>query len=95
MANYIARVELHSATWDDYGRLHTSMERRGYYRAIRASDGKIYQLPTGTYVVRDTNSSLQNALNAAKEAANETGKQSLVFVADWVSATWLDLPIVG
>jgi hypothetical protein len=95
MANYVARVELHSATWDDYDRLHASMQRRGYYRAIRGTDGKAYQLPTGTYVVRDTNSSLENALNAAQEAANETGKQSSVFVADWSTATWLGLSIVG
>jgi hypothetical protein len=95
MANYIARVELHSATWNDYEQLHTTMKRRGYSRTIKASDGKWYQLPTGTYVVEGTNSSLQNALNAATEAANETGRQSWVLVADWNAATWVGLPIVG
>jgi hypothetical protein len=95
MANYIARVELHSATWNDYEQLHVTMQRRGYLRTIKAGDGKWYQLPTGTYVVAATNSSLQNALNAATEAANETGRQSSVLVADWNSASWVGLPIVG
>ena len=93
MANYIARVELHSATWNDYELLHASMQRRGYLRTIKASDGKWYQLPTGTYVVEGTTSTLQNALNAATEAARETGKQSWVLVADWNNGTWLGLPL--
>ncbi len=94
MANYIARVELHSATWNDYELLHASMQRRGYLRTIKASDGKWYQLPTGTYVVEGSNSSLQNALNVATEAARETQRQFWVLVADWNSAMW-NLPIVG
>ena len=95
MPNFIARVELHSATWDHYEILHASMQRRGYARTIQASDGKVYQLPTGTYVVMATNSSLQSALKAATEAANETGRQSWVLVADWGTASWVGLPIVG
>ena len=95
MANYIARVELHSATWNDYELLHATMKQRGYSRTIQSSDGKLYQLPTGTYVVAGTSSTLQNALNAATEAAKETGRQSWVLVADWNSATWVGLPIVG
>jgi hypothetical protein len=95
MANYIARVELHSATWNDYEQLHATMQQRGYSRTIQSSDGKWYQLPTGTYVVAGTDSSLQNALNAATEAAKATGRQSWVLVADWGAASWAGLPIVG
>jgi hypothetical protein len=95
MANYMARVELHSATWNDYELLHASMQRRGFVRIIKSSNGKSYQLPTGTYVVSNSNSSLQNALNTATEAANETRRQSWVIVADWTVASWIGLPIVG
>lgn len=92
MANYIARVELHSANWDDYEVLHASMQRRGYSRTIRGNDGKRYHLPTGTYVVEGSTSTLQNALNLATEAARETGRKSWVLVSDWINATWLGLP---
>jgi hypothetical protein len=95
MANYIARIELHSANWDDYGHLHLSMQRRGFLRTIRANDGNVYQLPTGTYVVEGSNSSLQNALNVAVEASRETGRQAWVLVADWNSASWSNLQLVS
>jgi hypothetical protein len=94
MANYIARVELHKADSDDYEQLHTSMANKGYSRTIQGSDQKTYQLPTGTYVVRNSNASLDTALNAAKEAASETGKSSWVIVADWTQARWSGLVVV-
>ena len=94
MANFLARVELHSASYADYEVLHTTMSRRGFLRRITADDGKAYQLPTGTYVVMNTTSNLSNALAAANAAANETRKQSWVFVAEWSSASWMNLPIV-
>lgn len=93
MANFIARVELHSASWNDYEVLHASMQRRGYSRTIRADDGRFYQLPTGTYVVEKSNSTLQNALTVATEAARETGRQAWVLVADWNSASWSNLQL--
>jgi len=92
MANYIARVELHRATQDDYEELHNSMRQRGFSRMIRGSDGKDYHLPTGTYVARNTNASQADALNQAGNAALETGKQSSIIVADWDSASWRGLP---
>jgi hypothetical protein len=94
MANYIARVELHRADNDDYEQLHTSMANKGYSRTIRSDDGKDYQLPTGTYVVSNTNVTIDTALNAAKAAANETGKSSSIIVADWTKASWNGLAIV-
>jgi hypothetical protein len=94
MPSFLARVELHSATYRDYEVLHASMNRRGFGRTIKSGDGRTFQLPTGTYVVEGTTSSLANALNAANDAANETGKKSWVLVAEWSSATWLNLPVV-
>jgi hypothetical protein len=70
------------------------MEERGYSRTISSDDGKNYQLPTGTYVVPNTNVSLDTALNAAKEAAKETGKSYSIIVADWTRASWNGLAVV-
>jgi hypothetical protein len=94
MANYIARVELHKANGDDYEQLHISMANKGYSRTIQSDDGKTYQLPTGTYVVSNTNVTIDTALNAAKAAANETGKNSSIIVADWTRASWSGLAVV-
>jgi len=88
MAKYLARVELHSATWDDYDALHASMQQRGYARTIQGDNGNTYHLPTGTYVATNASATLEVALNAAVEAAKETGKSSSTIVTDWTSASW-------
>jgi hypothetical protein len=95
MPNFIARVELHSASYADYASLHIYMQHNGYLRIIRADAGKTYQLPTGTYVSAKTVSSVSVALQSAVAAANSTGKNSSVVVAEWSSATWHGLPTVG
>ena len=94
MANYIARVELHKAGYDDYEKLHAEMQQRSFARTIVGSDNKTYQLPTGTYVARNTSMTLDAALNAAKAAANATGRTSWVIAADWSSASWNGLAVV-
>jgi hypothetical protein len=91
MANYLARIELHLASPEDYEQLHLSMQQRGYVRKITGEDGVLYQLPTGTYFVSGTSAMLSVALNAAVDAANETGKKSAVVVTDWQSARWYGL----
>lgn len=83
MANYLARVELHNANYQDYETLHQSMANRGFSRTIASDGGKRYKLPTGTYVAAGTNANLQAAYNAAVAAAQETGKQFWVIVVDW------------
>jgi hypothetical protein len=91
MANYIARVELHAASYDDYEELHDNMGQQGFARLIRGSDGKDYHLPTGTYVMRNTSVPRSDALDRAGAAAQQTGKKSSIIVADWESATWRGL----
>ena len=91
MANYIARVELHAATYDDYEELHGNMGQQGFSRVIRGSDGKDYHLPTGTYVMRNTSVSRSDALDRSGNAAQQTGKNSSIIVADWENATWRGL----
>jgi hypothetical protein len=91
MSNYIARVELHSANSEDYEVLHAEMEKRGYARTVLGSDGFTYDLPTGTYVLRDTNITVDGALRRAVEAANATGNKNSTIVADWNVAAWQGL----
>lgn len=43
MAYFIVRVELHGER--DYTKLHEAMERFGFSRNIKGSDGKHYRLP--------------------------------------------------
>lgn len=95
MPNYIARVELHSASYADYENLHSQMQHRGYTRTIKGDDGKTYQLPTGTYVNSSSLPSASDALQAAVAAANATGRASAVIIADWNSATWQGLTVVN
>jgi hypothetical protein len=45
-------------------------------------------------VIRNTNATIDTALNAAKEAAREAGKNYSVLAADWTQANWSGLPIV-
>jgi hypothetical protein len=86
MANYVARIELHNANYDDYETLHAAANRRGFSRTISADHGGRYQLPTGTYVAEGTNATLQQAYDAARAAATGTRKAFWVVVADWASA---------
>jgi hypothetical protein len=59
------------------------MKQRGFSRTITSSDSKKYRLPTGTYVVENTDATLQKAYDAAHEAATETGRTFWVIVVDW------------
>ena len=86
MANYLARVELHKATYDDYETLHEAMRQRNFSRVIVSNDKKKYRLPTGTYVVENTSASLEQAYTAAVAAAAVTGRSSWTIVADWQAA---------
>ncbi len=88
MPNFIARVELHRATGEDYEQLHANMSAKGYSRTIQGGDGNTYHLPTGTYVVRFANVTHDVALRAAEEAASATGRNYSVIVADWAQANW-------
>jgi hypothetical protein len=65
------------------------MKQRGYVRTIRGDDGVNYQLPTGTYVMVNTNYSLKDATDRALAAANATGKASSLIVTDWTVARWI------
>lgn len=91
MSNYMARIELHLASAEDYERLHIAMQQRGYLRTMPGEDGVVYQLPTGTYYVTESSANSEVALRAAVDAAKETGKEAAILVTDWRSARWSGL----
>ena len=45
MANYLARVELHNAKYEDYETLHEVIGQRGFARTIVANDGRNISCP--------------------------------------------------
>lgn len=76
MARYIVRVELYGRPgWEDFDRLHTAMERKGFARTIEADSGVVYDLPNATYY-RETSATLSSVLDDAKTAASASWKDS-------------------
>jgi hypothetical protein len=90
MANFTVRVELHSATYQDYEILHREMAKVGFTRTILGDNGTTYQLPTAEYVTSG-NVTIQQMLEAAKGAASRTGKSFERIVAETVRWTWYGL----
>ncbi|MBZ5701832.1 MAG: hypothetical protein LAN84_08290 [Acidobacteriia bacterium] len=90
MAKFLARVELHSAVWDDYETLHAAMADRGFSREVTGNNGLTYQLPTAEYVVH-TDSGLESVRTLAAEAAQTTGRKFGVIVAEYSRSAWVGL----
>lgn len=87
---FLARIELHKATYDDYETLHRAMESSGFSRSVKGDDGNRYQLPTAEYYY-DGTSTCEQVRTTAKTAANQTGLQSGVIVADASRLCWQGL----
>jgi hypothetical protein len=90
MANFTVRVELHSATYQDYETLHREMAKAGFSRTILGDNGANYQLPTAEYVTSG-NVTVQQVLEAAKGAASRTGKSFETIIAETVRWMWCGL----
>ncbi len=92
MANYTVRIELHDAGWDDYTKLHSAMEQKGFSRLIRGDNGRTYRLPWAEYngTGQLTCSQIRDI---AQLVANETGKKNSVFVTEAVCRAWSGLQV--
>ncbi len=93
----IARVVLHEFAGEDgipageYIKLHEAMFAINYFSIIQDDDTKkYYQLPPATYVAYNQ-TDLKDAILAVKTAANRTGRNNSVFVAEFSGSRWLDL----
>lgn len=78
MPNIIIRVQLHRE--DNYVQLHAAMAARGFSRAITLDNGRIAQLPTGTYYC--SRLSLADAVTAANAAAEECRSAAKIVASD-------------
>lgn len=90
MSTFVIRVELHSATWQDYDTLHQEMGKEGFSRTIRSDDGVVYQLPTAEYAATSSGTTAQ-VLEAAKQAATRTGKSFGVIASQTMNSSWIGL----
>ena len=90
MASFLVRVELHSASWDDYEALHAQMAHRGFSRKITGDDGRTYHLPTAQYVIH-TESGVEGVRTLAAAAAQATGHNFGIIVAEYFRSAWLGL----
>jgi hypothetical protein len=91
MTMFTTRVELHSATWQDYEDLHSAMKKKGFTTTIKADGGQIYQLPPAEYNYigsEDANAVLERA----KAAAGSVKKSYAVIVSESNLRTWFGLP---
>jgi hypothetical protein len=87
---YTTRVELHSATDDDYDTLHSAMKRERFSRLITSDDGVTYHLPTAEYnYVGDRTRS--EVLEAANRAADTTHLKHAVLVTESKGRSWSGL----
>lgn len=94
MTSFTTRVELHNATRDDYVALHEKMRAKGFYQAIRSSDGTVYHLPPAEYdyagdVTRD------QVLEKAKAAASSVKSSYAVLVTESAGRVWYGLTKVN
>lgn len=90
MASFIARVELHGGTADDYGTLNQAMADFGFSRVVQADNGATVELPSGQYLGIGEFTAPQIS-ELSQQAALKTKKGFAVFVTDFTTAAWFGL----
>ncbi|MFM0318946.1 hypothetical protein PQR36_29020 [Paraburkholderia nemoris] len=80
MTRFITRIELHDANSDDYERLHEEMEKRKFYRTIKA-EGVLYQLPDATYRY-DGDVTANEVHDKAREAVKATRLKGGIIITE-------------
>lgn len=91
MANFVVRVELHDATWEDYDKLHRAMELAGFSKTIVGDDGIHYELPPAEYHFPESTLNGTQVHKFAKAAANSTQRTNAVVVIDAKGITFSGL----
>lgn len=92
MAFFLTRIELHSATVDNYYQLHLAMAKKGFLRTIASTNGCTYDLPTAEYSIAGS-FSIETVLEAAKQAATSTGKSYEAITVECAQTLFFGLPI--
>lgn len=92
-ANWFSvRLELRGASGDAWKTLHKEMWQRGFRRFVIDEAGKMYSLPTGSYVMR-TRADIAVVKAAALEAAGTVDDDPLLWAVEFVDGDWRLLAI--
>jgi hypothetical protein len=91
MSQFTTRVELHHASADDYNRLHTVMEAKGFSRWITADNGTRYLLPTAEYDRVGQTLTIQQVVSDASTAAASLKQGYAVIVTQANGRQWVGL----
>ena len=90
MSKFTVRVELRSATEEDYEKLRMEMEDRGFSRLLPAGDGGKVMLPPEEYNL-DAGWTPDQVLNTVKTVAAATHRSFAVLVTESLSRKWFGL----
>jgi|SRR5882672_9858662 len=95
MALFIVRVELHEVnsqkpSGEDYSELHLAMQRRQYFRVIKADEGKWYHLPHAEYTVT-WDATRKDVLDEVVGIAASVWQKAGVLVTESKGCTWRGL----
>jgi hypothetical protein len=85
MPTFITRVEMHGVAREEYDRLHSAMERRGFIRTITSGQGVTYRLPTAEYWRSGTGLTSESVRSDAQAAAGSVRPNPSVLVAETTS----------
>jgi hypothetical protein len=93
MANYTARIELHSADSDEYDLLHQKMEADGFRRWIKDKENIKYALPTAEYSLVGSDLSCSEVRDIASTHANAVKRKPTpgVLVTESKARRWSGL----
>jgi hypothetical protein len=93
MSNFLTRVELHDAKYEDYVKLHAAMGKEGFLMTITGGNGIVYKMPTAEYC-KTGNYVLNDVVQSGKKAANTVGKSYEIIVGECSNLQWDGLPPV-
>jgi hypothetical protein len=86
---------MHGATGEDYNKLHSAMEARGFSRFIMSNQGVSYHLPTAEYIRIGASLTCQQVLNEAQVAAGSVRANPSVLVAETINDwRWVNLRLL-
>jgi hypothetical protein len=90
MSGFTTRVELHSATSEDYEILHVAMKQQGFLRTIKSDKGSIHELPTAEYNLTG-NYNIQQVIDKAETAGKTTRMKYSILVTESNGRRWVGL----
>ncbi|MGA0600521.1 hypothetical protein ACO2Q3_07430 [Caulobacter sp. KR2-114] len=88
MADFTVRVELRGGSEGDYDALYVAMEKSGYLRIVQADDGSWYQLPSGEFNLRNSDLTVRQVADFAKQVAENIRQGAWVIVTQAVARYW-------